>query len=59
MDGRIEHKALELIKNKRVDVFVLTHPHCESVDYYNYDMRPELRLTQKEFVFLKKVFNRI
>ena len=44
-------KALEIIKEKRVDVFVVEK--CKSVREYNEDLREEYRLTKREFDLLK------
>lgn len=53
-----ELKALEIIKNKRVDVYdLMGEACCDNVNSFNYGLLEEFCLTQQEFDLLKEVLN--
>ena len=51
-----EHKALEIFKNKLVNVVELAL--AEDLDHYNLEVLNEMELTQEEYDLLKEVFGK-
>ena len=53
LNAEKEHKALEIIKNKLVDVFKLYN--CKTIEEYNQAQYRNCMLTKEEFNLLKEV----
>ena len=52
VDDEKKLKALEILKEKEVDIFILNR--CNDVETYNDSNHQEIPLTQEEFDLLKK-----